>query len=237
MALLSVNVDHVATVREARKIDEPDPVAAAVLAELAGARGITCHIRGDRRHIQERDLRLFREIVKTRLNLELAVESDTIELALDVRPDMVTFVPERQTEVTTEGGLDVKSMEDRLRAVLGPFRERDMQVSLFIDPDLDQVKSAHALGVDFVEINTSTYSEARSDADRALSLADVTNAVKLAAKLDLRVAAGHGLNVRNVGPLAKLAEIEEFNIGHSIIGRAIMVGMDRAVREMIQALG
>jgi pyridoxine 5-phosphate synthase len=236
MAILSVNVDHVATVREARKIDEPDPVAAAILAELAGAGGITCHLRGDRRHIQERDLRLLREVVRTRLNLELAVESAAIELALEIRPDMVTFVPERPGEVSTEGGLDLRAVEDRLRRVLAAFREREIRVSVFIDPTLDAIKAAHALSVDLVEINTKIYCEARTEAERATALADVINAVKLAAKLKLRVAAGHGLNTRNVGPLAALPEVEEFNIGHSIVGRAVLIGMERAVREMIEAI-
>ena len=236
MAILSVNVDHVATVREARKIDEPDPVAAALLAEMAGAQGITCHLRGDRRHIQERDLRLLREVVRTRLNLELAVEQGAIDLALEVRPDMVTFVPERPGEVSTEGGLDVRAVEERLRRLLPSFREREIRVSLFIDPNIDQVKAAHALGADMVEINTKLYCEARTETERASALADAVNAVKLAAKLKLRVAAGHGLNTRNVGPLAALPEVEEFNIGHSIIGRAILLGMDRAVREMIEAI-
>ena len=236
MAILSVNVDHVATVREARKIDEPDPVAAALLAELAGAAGITCHLRGDRRHIQERDLRLLREVVRTRLNLELAVEQGAIDLALDVRPDMVTFVPERTGEISTEGGLDVRAVEERLRRVLPAFRDREMRVSLFIDPSLDQVKAAHALGADMVEINTKHYCEARSEHERAGALADATHAVKLAARLKLRVAAGHGQNTRNVGPLAALPEIEEFNIGHSIVGRAVLIGMERAVREMIEAI-
>jgi pyridoxine 5-phosphate synthase len=236
MAILSVNVDHVATVREARKIDEPDPVAAAILAELAGAGGITCHLRGDRRHIQERDLRLLREVVRTRLNLELAVESAAIELALEIRPDMVTFVPERPGEVSTEGGLDLRAVEDRLRRVLAAFREREIRVSVFVDPTLDAIKAAHALSVDLVEINTKIYCEARTEAERATALADVINAVKLAAKLKLRVAAGHGLNTRNVGPLAALPEVEEFNIGHSIVGRAVLIGMERAVREMIEAI-
>jgi pyridoxine 5-phosphate synthase len=236
MAILSVNIDHVATVREARKIAEPDPVAAAVVAELAGARGITMHIRGDRRHIQDRDLRLAREVVTTRLNLELAVEQNAVDLALEVRPDMVTFVPERPGEVTTEGGLDLKSVKDRLDEAIRRFHERDMLVSLFIDPDVDQVKIAHQVGADFVEINTSRYSEARSDAERDGCVAEIVNVGKLASKLKLRVAAGHGLNVRNVGRLARIPEIEEYNIGHSIVGRAILVGMDRAVREIVDAI-
>ena len=236
MAILSVNVDHVATVREARKIAEPDPIAAAVLAELAGAKGITIHIRGDRRHIQDRDLRLMREIVTTRLNLELAVEQEATDLALEVRPDMVTFVPERPGEVTTEGGLDLKQVKDRLVEAVGRFHQRDVRVSLFIDPDVDQVKLAHQIGADFIEFNTAQYSEARTDAEFDRHLAEIINASKLAAKLRMRVAAGHGLNVRNVGPLAQIREVEEFNIGHSIIGRAIMIGMDAAVKEIIEAI-
>ena len=236
MSILSVNVDHVATVREARKIDEPDPVAAAILAEIAGARGITVHLRSDRRHIQERDLRILRAVVQTRLNLELAVESEVVEIALEVRPDMVTFVPERPGEVSTEGGLDVQSVADRLRKEAARFQERDVTVSLFIDPDVDQVKTAHALDVEFVEINTAQYCEARSDEEREACLMNIENAVKLASKLKLRVAAGHGLNTRNVAPLARMPEVEEFNIGHSIVGRAILIGMERAVREMIEAI-
>ena len=236
MTLLSVNVDHVATVREARKINQPDPVEAAVLAELAGADGITIHLRGDRRHIQERDFSILRKVVKPKLNLELAVEEEVIAIALDIGPDMATFVPERSSEVTTEGGLDATLNREILRGAIDRFHEREIPVSLFIDPDVNQVKAAHGVGADFVEMNTSRYSEALTDSERADALADIENCCKLASKLRLRVNAGHGLNYKNVGPIAAIAEIEELNIGHSIVGRAVLIGMERAVRDMIEAM-
>ena len=234
MARLHVNIDHVATVRQARKHVYPDPVHAAVIAELAGAEGITVHLRGDRRHIQERDLRMLRETVQTKLNVEMAATQEMVRLALNYKPDVVTFVPERPDEVTTEGGLEVSFNKDALSKHASLLKEADISVSLFIDPDLDQVRAAHKVDADQIEINTAKYTESR-DADEARRELDkVVNAAKTASKLGLRVAAGHGLNYTNIRPVAAIPEIEEFNIGHAIVARAVLVGLDRAVREMIE---
>lgn len=234
MARLHVNIDHVATVRQARKHVYPDPVAAAVIAELAGADGITVHLRGDRRHIQERDLKLLRETVQTKLNVELASTSDMVRLALQYKPDIVTFVPERADEITTEGGLEVSFNREAVAKQVSLLKEADIAVSLFIDPDLDQIRAAHKVDADMIEINTAKYTEARSREDANKELEKILNCVKSAAKLGLGVAAGHGLSYTNVRPVAAIAEIEEFNIGHSIIARAVLVGLDRAVREMLE---
>lgn len=232
MARLHVNIDHVATVRQARKHVYPDPVAAAVLAELAGAAGITVHLRGDRRHIQDRDLRLLRDTVQTKLNVELAATQDMVRLALNIKPDVVTFVPERPDEVTTEGGLEVSFNKDAIGKHVSLLKEADIQVSLFIDPDLDQVRAAHKVDADMIEINTAKYTEARDPEEARKELEKISNAARSASKLGMGVAAGHGLNYGNIRPVAAIAEIEEFNIGHSIIARAVLVGLDRAVREM-----
>ena len=232
MARLGVNVDHVATVREARKGAQPDPVHAAVLAELAGADGITVHLREDRRHIQDRDLRLMRETVKTKLNLEMAATNEMVRIALEVKPEQCTFVPERREEVTTEGGLDVVMQKDTLPGRIKILREAEISVSLFIDPDLDQVKTAHKVGADAIEIHTGAYCDAKPGKARAQQLEKIVNAVKTADKLGLIVHAGHGLDYQNVLPIASLTEIDELNIGHSIVSRAVLVGMERAVREM-----
>ena len=236
MAKLCVNVDHVATVREARKIDEPDPVAAAMLAELAGAHGITVHLRGDRRHIQDRDLEVLRRTVRTRLNLELAVERKVIDIALRVKPDMVTFVPERREEVTTEGGLDAVAGKAALKRATAKFNAAGIGVSLFIDPKAEQIRAAKQTGAEFIELNTAKYSEAADENSRIDALAELIDCCELACSLGLRINAGHGLNYRNVGAVAAMPEIEELNIGHSIIGRAILVGMKRAVRDMLEAM-
>lgn len=236
MAKLCVNVDHVATVREARKTIEPDPIAAAVLAELGGAHGITIHLREDRRHIQDRDLRVMREVVKTKLNLEMAATEEMINIALDVQPAQVTFVPEKRQEITTEGGLNVKSQEDYLKKVIKRFKQANIPVSLFIDPDLEQVKSAKKIDADCVEINTGRYSEARTEKESNEEFEKVKTSVKTAFKSGLIVHAGHGLTYRNTGRIADLREISELNIGHNIIARAVLVGMERAVREMLEII-
>ncbi len=233
MARLHVNIDHVATLRQARKHVYPDPVAAAVLAELAGAAGITVHLRGDRRHIQERDLRLLRETVQTKLNVEMATTPEMVRLALQFKPDIVTFVPERPDEVTTEGGLEVSFNREAVAKQVSLLKEADIAVSLFIDPDLDQIRAAHKVDADLVEINTAKYTEAKDPEDANKELEKILNSAKSAAKLGMGVAAGHGLNYTNVRPVAAIAEIEEFNIGHALIARAVLVGLDRAVREMI----
>lgn len=236
MVALSVNVDHVATVREARKTNQPDPVTAAHFAELAGADGITIHLRADRRHIQERDLKLIRQTIKTRLNLEMAINQEIIRIALEHSPDIVTLVPERPEEVTTEGGLNVASYKDSVASTLSLFREREIEVSLFIDPDLDQIKVAHEVGASVVELNTGRYAEAPRSMDREREYRLLLDAVKFATKLRLNIAAGHGLDYKNVGPVAAIPGIRELNIGHAIISRSIYTGIERAIREMQEAM-
>lgn len=236
MATLSVNVDHVATVREARKISQPDPVTAAHLAELAGADGITIHLRSDRRHIQDRDVKLMRQTVKTRLNLEMAVNQEIIRIALEVVPDIVTLVPERPEEVTTEGGLNVSANREAIVNAISLFSEREIEISLFVDPDIDQIKAAHEVGANLIEINTGRYADAPRRKDVEREYRQILDAVKFATKLRLEIAAGHGLDYKNVGAVAAIPGIRELNIGHAIIGRAIYVGFDRAVREMIDAM-
>lgn len=233
---LGVNVDHVATLRQVRRATYPDPVAAAVLAELAGADQITIHLREDRRHIQDRDLHVLRRTVTTRLNLEMAVAAEMVRTAHEVKPDMVTLVPERREELTTEGGLDVVSGREAVRKAVKTLRDADIEVSLFIDPDLDQVKAAHRAEAQAVELHTGRYCDARLAADRRRELNRILDASKTAAKLGLKVAAGHGLNYRNVLPIAAISEIEELNIGHAIVAHAVLVGLERAVREMKELL-
>ncbi len=236
MAHLAVNVDHVATVREARGVHEPDPVLAAGIAELAGADGIICHLREDRRHIHDRDLRILRETVKTRLNLEMAAVEEMVGIARDVRPDLVTLVPERRQELTTEGGLDVLADPDRYRAVAERMREKDIEVSFFVDPEPAQIEAARKAGGDIVEIHTGHYAESRSEAEAGEQFLRITRAVELASGMDLGVSAGHGLDYRNIKRFQTLPQIEEYSIGHAIISRAVLVGMDQAVREMIELI-
>lgn len=234
MAKLYVNVDHVATVREARKTNEPDPVAAALAAELAGADGITVHLREDRRHIQDRDLRILREVVTTKLNMEMAAVEEMVEIALEVKPDEATLVPEKRQEITTEGGLDVAGNAEHVAKVVQRLRQGGILVSLFIDPDPAQVRVSKEVGAEAVEVNTGAYSEAKTDAEVEVEFKKISQSVVLAFQSGLKVHAGHGLTYKNVGLVAKLKEIEEFNIGHNIIARAVMVGMERAVREMYE---
>lgn len=236
---LGVNIDHIATIREARKIREPDPVAAAVLAELAGAHGITVHLREDRRHIQERDVRLLRGIVTTHLNLEMATSQEMVQFAIDVLPDMVTLVPENRKEITTEGGLNVAARLDDVTKVIQTLKNNDIIVSVFVDPETDQIKAARKAGADFVELHTGRFADAfeksgQAELDRELS--QIQDMVALSIKYGLRVNAGHGLNYRNISYLAAIDGIEEFNIGHSIVSKAAMVGMERAVREMLELI-
>jgi pyridoxine 5-phosphate synthase len=231
-----VNVDHVATLRQARRATYPDPVTAASLAELAGADQITIHLREDRRHIQDRDLRVLRETVQTLLNLEMAATPEMVKIAYEYKPDMATLVPERREEVTTEGGLDVNAQKDLISKVVKNLKDGDMVVSLFIDPDLDQVKAAHKVSADRVELHTGRYCEARTEKERSRELGRIVDAAKAAVKLGLGCAAGHGLNYDNVRPIARIQEIDELNIGHAIVARAVMVGFDRAVREMVEIL-
>jgi len=232
MTRLGVNIDHVATVREARKIDIPDPVYAAVLSELAGADGITVHLRGDRRHIKERDVELLSKFVKTRLNIEMATTTEMFEIACRVKPYSVTLVPEKKEEITTEGGLDVILHQSILKTLIKEYQSHNIKVSIFVDPDNEQIKRCIKLNADIIEINTGKYAEADTERGRENELEKIKNAARLAAKSGLKVAAGHGLNYRNVKPIAQIPEIEELNIGHAIIARAIFVGLEKAVREM-----
>ncbi len=232
MPKLSVNVDHVATVRQARGGKSPDPVAAALLAELAGADGIIVHLREDRRHIQDRDVEVLRGTVKTRLNLEMANTEEILRIALRVKPDMATFVPERRQELTTEGGLDVQGNAASLAKTLGRLKEAGILSSLFIDAEPVQVEASRQAGADFVEIHTGKYSDAQSEKAREDEFQRIVRAIQLARRLSLRVNIGHGLDYQNVVPFTRVPEIEEYSIGHSIIARAVLVGLDRAVREM-----
>lgn len=232
MARLGVNVDHVATIRQARRGAEPDPIAAAVLAELAGTDSIIVHLREDRRHIQDRDLRLLREIVQTRLNLEMASTQEMVKIALDIKPDMVTLVPERREELTTEGGLEVALNKESLKPIVTLLRDAGIIVSAFIEPDLNQIKACHAIEVDCIEIHTGVYAEVWSTEKEETEFEKISNAARFAKKLGLRVNAGHGLTYHNVVRIAHIKEIEELNIGHSIVSRALLVGFERAVREM-----
>jgi len=236
MIRLGVNVDHIATIRQARRAQEPDPAQAAVLAELAGASGITVHLREDRRHIQDRDVEVLRRLVKTKLNLEMATTEEMIRIALAVKPDMATLVPERREELTTEGGLDVHGHLEVAGETVRVLREGGILVSLFIDPDQDQVSAAARAGADLVELHTGAYAEARELKAQQAEMARLIKMATLARELGLRVNAGHGLTYLNVGPVAAIGEVEELNIGHSIVARGVLVGMERAVREMLAAM-
>jgi pyridoxine 5-phosphate synthase len=233
---VSVNIDHIATIRQARQGTEPDPVAAAVLAELAGAGGIIAHLREDRRHVQDRDLRLLRETVQTKLNMEMAATDEMQRIALEIKPDFSTLVPEKREELTTEGGLEVASRIDFLKSYVERLQQGGIIVSLFVDPDEKQIVAAKKTGADWVEIHTGTYANARAEKDRHREFVKIVEAAKLAASLGLRIGAGHGLNYVNVRSIARIPEVSELNIGHSIISRAAFVGIDRAVRELNQLI-
>jgi len=236
MPRLHVNVDHVATVRQARRGANPDPVTAAALCELAGASGITVHLREDRRHIQDRDLRILRQTVKTVLNLEMALTAEMVAIALEVRPDEVCLVPEKRQELTTEGGLDAAGLLPRLQEELPPLREAGIEVSLFVDPLPEALEAAARAGADFVELHTGAYANARRGRARAAELKRLETAARYAHELGLRVNAGHGLDYENVGPVAALPHVEELNIGHAIVARAVLVGLEQAVREMLDRI-
>lgn len=233
---LGVNIDHVATLRQARRAKEPDPVAAAVLATLGGADGITIHLREDRRHIQDRDVYLLRDTVTTRLNLELAAYDEIIAIALKVKPDEATLVPEKRQELTTEGGLDVIANAAAVRSAIERLKSAGIPVSLFIDPDRKQIDQAKLLGADAIEFQTASYSEAVGDAAIGIELAKLHTATAHATQLGLHTHMGHGLNYQNVKPIVRIPGVEELNIGHSIVSRAVLVGMERAVREMKQVM-
>ena len=233
MAKLCVNVDHIATLRQARGGDEPDPVFAAAVAEAAGARGIVIHLRGDRRHIQERDLEILKKTIRTHMNVEMAATEEMLEIAERIGPDQVTLVPERPDEVTTEGGLDVIGKAEELRAATARLLKAGIRVSLFIDPDPKQIEAAAEIGAEMIEINTDAYSIAQDEEEERATLDAITQAAEQAAGLGLRVAAGHGLNYRNVSAVAAIPQIEELNIGHNIIARAAITGLEMAVRDMV----
>jgi pyridoxine 5-phosphate synthase len=232
MARLSINVDHVATVRQARLATEPDPVSAALRAEHAGADSITMHLREDRRHIQDRDVFMLRRIMKTTLNFEMAATKEMIIIAQEVKPELVTLVPEKRQELTTEGGLDVRTHPDRLKLDILTLRDADIAVNLFIDPAPDVVKIVHKLGASGVEIHTGRYADAETKRDKLIELKRIHDSVMLAKRLKLRVHAGHGLDYHNIKEIALIKEIEEFAIGFSIIARSVYVGIDQAVRDM-----
>ncbi|HEX8737316.1 MAG TPA: pyridoxine 5'-phosphate synthase, partial [Pyrinomonadaceae bacterium] len=242
---LNVNIDHVATVREARKTIEPSIIAAAVICEKAGAHGITVHIRQDRRHIQDRDIRLLREAVTTYLNVEMATSPEMLSIAVQTLPDAISLVPENRMEITTEGGLDVENNFENVRAAVDKLREADIFTSVFIDPDLKQIEAAHRAGAQQIEICTAEYAEMTLGAKSAhgegleraaAELERIRRAARHAQELGLVVAAGHGLTYRNIAALARMSEISEFNIGHNIVSRSIFVGLEQAVREMIEAI-
>jgi pyridoxine 5-phosphate synthase len=233
MPRLNVNIDHVATLRQARRGVEPDPILAAYLVELAGADGIVVHLREDRRHIQDRDLKILRDVVKIKLNLEIAPIPEMVNIALDIKPNMVTLVPEKREEITTESGLDVLGNSKKILSVVEDIKESGLFVSLFMDPDLEQLRAAKTTRADMIEIHTGRYAEAKHDWERDAKLREIEEAVKMTLGLGLRVAAGHGLNYVNVKRIARIDGIEELNIGHSIISRALIVGIETAVREMV----
>jgi pyridoxine 5-phosphate synthase len=242
MTRLGVNIDHVATVRQARRALEPDPVAAAVLAEMAGAHGITVHLRADRRHIQDRDVRLLREVVTTRLNIEMAVTNEMLGVASETRPDTVTLVPESPDEITTLGGLDVVRHHQETAAAVKKLQGAGIVTSLFIDPVSSQIDAAVDSGAPLIELNTAAYADAvpkglkEWDSRFSDELERISEAAEIASGHGLRVLAGHGLTYRNVGPVSAIPEIEELNIGHNIVARAVLVGMEQAVREMLEAM-
>ena len=236
MVHLGVNIDHVATVRQARLDPEPDPINAAVICELAGAHGITVHLRGDRRHIIDRDLRLLREVVKTKLNLEMAATDEMIGIALEVGPDQVTLVPEKREELTTEGGLDVASEVERLTDAVARLSGGGIPVAMFIDADPEQIAASRQVGAAAIELHTGTYANCKAEADQRAELEKLIKGGRQAVALGLRVHAGHGLTYRNVLPMKQIPELYEVNIGHNIVARAVLVGLDRAVRDMLELL-
>ncbi|MFQ5750551.1 MAG: pyridoxine 5'-phosphate synthase [bacterium] len=233
MVRLGVNVDHVATLREARKGEMPDPIAAAIVAEMAGVDGIVCHLREDRRHIRDKDLYLLKEIVKTHLNLEMAATDEMVKIATEVVPDMVTLVPEKREEITTEGGLEVHGNLDWIEEVINQLHNHNIVTSLFIDPDLNQVKAAARCGTDYVELHTGLYANAEDLGTITDELEKLRSMAIAASKIGLGVSAGHGLNYQNVRDILDIDQIEELNIGHAIVAKAVMVGMETAVREML----
>ncbi|MCD5390577.1 pyridoxine 5'-phosphate synthase [candidate division NPL-UPA2 bacterium] len=233
MPKLGVNIDHVATIREARRTFEPDPVAAALICQLAGADAIVAHLREDRRHIQDKDIQLLREVVKIKFNLEMAATEEMVKVATKIKPDQVTLVPERRQEVTTEGGLNVVSKRKPLETLIKALKREGIVVSLFIDPHPAQIRASAEVGAQAVELHTGEYANSGTEEQSKQELKKLMNGVKRVKELNLRVHAGHGLTYQNVAHVAAIEEIEELNIGHTIISRAVLVGLDKAVREML----
>ena len=230
---LAINIDHIATLREARGGMEPDPVTAAHMCEIAGAVGIVCHLREDRRHINDRDLRLLRDTVKTKLDLEMAATDEIVRIAVETLPELATLVPERRQELTTEGGLDVKGNRHHLKDVVQELQRHDIRVSLFVDPVRAQIEASHDVGADTVEIHTGEYANARNEKEQEALLTTVRDAAAYARELGMTVNAGHGLNYINIIPFRSIGDIDEVSIGHAVVSRAVLVGLDRAVREML----
>lgn len=233
MARLAINIDHVATIRQARGITEPDPVTAAAICELAGASGIVIHLREDRRHIQDRDVYLLRETIKTKMNLEMGATKEMIKIAQDIQPDLVTLVPEKRQELTTEGGLEVVAQQKKLAKAIAKLDKAAIPVSLFIDPESDQIKAAHGVGAEFVELHTGRYCEAMTEEQESREFEALAEAAEEATALGLRVNAGHGLNYQNTAAIAALPTVEELSIGHAIISQAVFCGLEKAVRDML----
>lgn len=236
MVKLGVNIDHVATLRQARRGKEPDPVWAAAICELAGCHSIVVHLREDRRHINERDLRLLRSTVKVKLNLEMSIAKEIVDIACEVKPDQATLVPERREEITTEGGLDVVTYFSQIKEVVERLHKEGIVVSLFIDPIEMQIKKAKEVKVEFVELHTGAYANAENEIEIERELMRLVQATQIAKGIGLRVNAGHGLNYLNVRNVAKIPGVEELNIGHAIISRAVFVGLEKAVKEMLELL-
>lgn len=236
MITLNVNIDHIATIRNARGGVEPDPVIAAGIAELAGATGIVAHLREDRRHIKDRDIRLLKNVIQTKFDLEMAATEEIINIALEIKPDLVTIVPEKRLELTTEGGLDVLKTSDSLRTLCKKMHDAGIEVSLFVDPDQMQIEESRVVGADMVELHTGTYANANSESLRHSEFKDLLSAAEFAHNIGLKIAAGHGLNYFNTQMICKIPHIKEMSIGHSIIARASLVGLDRAVKDMLHIL-
>ena len=233
---LAVNIDHIATLREARGGVEPDPVTAAAICELAGAEGIVCHLREDRRHINDRDVRLLRETVKSKLDLEMAATTEIVRIAIETLPELVTLVPEKRQELTTEGGLDVVGHRNYLQEVIEEFHKHEIEVSLFVDPVAEQIEAAKAIGSDMIEIHTGEYANARTEQEAMNLLEIVRLAAQRGSELGMVVNAGHGLNYSNIKPITTIAEISEVSIGHAVVSRAVFVGLGTAVKEMIERM-
>jgi pyridoxine 5-phosphate synthase len=233
---LAINVDHIATLREARKDVEPDPVTAAHICELAGAEGIVCHLREDRRHINDRDLKILRDTIKTKLDLEMAASEEILKIAIETLPDLSTLVPEKRQELTTEGGLNVKDNLSYLTDYIKELHKHDINVSIFIDPVEEQIEASARAGADYIEIHTGEYANSRTEEHVRKNLQKIEKAAKFAKSLNLKINAGHGINYLNIAPLIKIKEIEEMSIGFAVIARAAFIGLDRAVRDMINII-